>query len=98
VGQDDPVPSIAEQARRLREHNPGWSTKRIATELRQPEARIAKLLNEPRQNTPKQAEGPLTRAVRTVRGDHPDWDAAQIAQHIGHDKGMVATVLQRIGG
>ena len=47
VGQNGPVPSIAEQARRLREHNPGWPVKRIAKELAQPESRVAKLLNEP---------------------------------------------------
>ena len=36
--------SIAEEARRLKRENPSWSAKRIAAELGQPEARIARYL------------------------------------------------------
>jgi len=36
--------SIAEEARRLKRENPSWSDKRIAAELGQPEARIARYL------------------------------------------------------
>jgi hypothetical protein len=39
----DPEPSsVADEARRLKQQNPSWSIKRIAAELGQPEARIAR--------------------------------------------------------
>jgi putative DNA primase/helicase len=36
--------SIADEARRLKQENPSWSAKRVAAELGQPEARIARYL------------------------------------------------------